>query len=68
MESKKNNSQISFIPISTTRRPELELLDPLSPTSLKAAKPPSESDPEHVRVLKYLIYHYISMKERYVLG
>lgn len=41
MESKKN-SQVPLIPIYTTKRPELELLDPLSPTSLKAAKPPSE--------------------------
>lgn len=47
MEPKKN-SQVPLIPVSTTRRPELELLDPLSPTSLKAAKPPSEGN--HVRV------------------
>lgn len=51
MESKKN-SHIPLIPVSTTtRRPELELLDPLSPTSLKAAKPPS-SEGDHVRVRK----------------
>lgn len=47
MESKKI-SHIPLIPVSTTRRPELELLDPVSPTSLKAAKPPSEGS--HVRV------------------
>lgn len=49
MESKKN-SQVPLIPIYTTRRPELEMLDPLSPTSLKAAKPPSEVD--HVSTTK----------------
>ncbi|XP_065909569.1 S-adenosylhomocysteine hydrolase-like protein 1 [Dysidea avara] len=38
----RKNSQVPSIPISTTKRPELDLLDPVSPTSLKAAKPPSE--------------------------
>ena len=51
MEPKKN-SQVPLIPIYTTKRPELELLDPLSPTSLKAAKPPSEW--HDVRVYKIL--------------
>ena len=44
----RKNSQVPSIPISTTKRPELDLLDPVSPTSLKAAKPPSEG--HHVDV------------------
>jgi len=45
----RKDSQDPFIPISSTKRPELDLLDPLSPTSLKAAKPPSEGHHDEVR-------------------
>ena len=46
----KKSSQLPLIPIST-KRPELELLDPLSPTSLKAAKPPSGENRVRAKIL-----------------
>jgi len=45
----KKHSQDPYIPISNTKP---DLLDPVSPTSLKAAKPPSEGHHDDVRCSK----------------
>ena len=51
----RKHCQDPYIPISNTKRPELDLLDPVSPTSLKAAKPPSEGHHDDVRYYNYII-------------